>query len=876
MMWRTALILTVLGGLAVPFAQGETLTMSIMGQGSTEPPAGSHTFSNGETVFLSAMPDSGWRFDRWEGDLTGTNPSFEPLVMDSDKNVTAVFVEITAFDLTIIVDGAGTTDPAPGTTTLNENTPVTITAIPDAGFAFDRWEGDFAGEDRFNQSIVMDSDKTVTAVFAAADFTLTMDVIGEGGTSPPSGESGWIAGREADLFAFPTGMDASFDRWEGDLTGSTNPATLTMDGDKVVTAVFTGTETFELTVSVDGNGTTDPAPGTRTFAAGQTVTLNAFPDAGFAFDRWEGDLTGNDGFNQAIVMDADKSVTAFFAAQEVTLSIDVEGAGDTRPAPGVTGFLTGRTATITAVPVAMEWSFDRWEGDLTGSANPGSLTMDADKSVTAVFTTTATSFDLTTQAIGMGSVDPAGTTSHAPGAEIILTATPDPGWQFVSWQDGLTGTENPATLTLITNTVVTAVFTEAPESFTLDTSAVGSGTVDPPGITDHEPGSTVTVTATANVGWEFTGWQGALSGSNNPETLDMDANKTVSAIFTELPPAVLTMSVTGQGVTSPAVGTRTFPRNTEVALSATPAANWAFVQWTGALSGSENPTTLVLDESKSVNAVFERIQFSLTTSVSGNGTVTPAGTTDHDAGSTVSVTAVPDSGWHFDAWEGDLTGSTNPASVTMDASKSITAVFLQDAEGEAEGEGQEEGDGEADGEGQAEGDGEADGEGQVEGDGEADGEGQVEGDGEADGEGQEEGDGEADGEGQVEGDGEADGEGQVEGDGEADGEGQVEGEIDPCGHSADQNGDCVISLSELLRVIQFFNSGGYRCDEAGEDGYGPGFDETRQDCPPHNSDYNPQNWQISLSELLRLIQFFNSAGYFACEDGEDGFCAGLP
>ncbi len=112
----------------------------------------------------------------------------------------------------------------------------------------------------------------------------------------------------------------------------------------------------------------------------------------------------------------------------------------------------------------------------------------------------------------------------------------------------------------------------------------------------------------------------------------------------------------------------------------------------------------------------------------------------------------------------------------------------------------------------------------------------------------------------------------------AEGEGEGESEF----HSADQNHDNLISLSELLRVIQFFNSGGYHCaDPPGstEDGYvpGPGADHS---CMPHASDYNPQNWLISLSELLRLIQFYNSGGYHYCPDAEppteDGFCPGMP
>ena len=50
-------------------------------------------------------------------------------------------------------------------------------------------------------------------------------------------------------------------------------------------------------------------------------------------------------------------------------------------------------------------------------------------------------------------------------------------------------------------------------------------------------------------------------------------------------------------------------------------------------------------------------------------------------------------------------------------------------------------------------------------------------------------------------------------------------------------------------------------------------------CTPHSADWEqPLNFRISLSELLRIIQFFNSIGYFACpgQGTEDGFCIGIP
>jgi hypothetical protein len=89
-------------------------------------------------------------------------------------------------------------------------------------------------------------------------------------------------------------------------------------------------------------------------------------------------------------------------------------------------------------------------------------------------------------------------------------------------------------------------------------------------------------------------------------------------------------------------------------------------------------------------------------------------------------------------------------------------------------------------------------------------------------------------------------------------------------HSADYTQNNKIFLGELLRVIQFFNTGALHCDSAGEDGYAPG--PGPQDCHHHDSDYlEPRDWRISLSELLRIIQFFNSGGYVIAPASEDGF-----
>ncbi|OQY54417.1 MAG: hypothetical protein B6245_21310, partial [Desulfobacteraceae bacterium 4572_88] len=99
-------------------------------------------------------------------------------------------------------------------------------------------------------------------------------------------------------------------------------------------------------------------------------------------------------------------------------------------------------------------------------------------------------------------------------------------------------------------------------------------------------------------------------------------------------------------------------------------------------------------------------------------------------------------------------------------------------------------------------------------------------------------------------------------------------------HRADYDPrDYQISLTELLRVIQIYSNGAYYCGDppstSSGDGYGIGDpDPDSEDaymCQPHDSDYNPRDWQISLNELLRLLQFYNALEYHTDEAGEDGF-----
>ena len=88
----------------------------------------------------------------------------------------------------------------------------------------------------------------------------------------------------------------------------------------------------------------------------------------------------------------------------------------------------------------------------------------------------------------------------------------------------------------------------------------------------------------------------------------------------------------------------------------------------GATIGSPGTTTVTILDNETQN-------YTLTVSAA-NGTVSlsPAGPT-YPAGTVVTMTATPAAGYAFSGWSGAITGAANPATITMDANKSVAAGF---------------------------------------------------------------------------------------------------------------------------------------------------------------------------------------------------------
>ncbi len=267
-------------------------------------------FGKGEEVIMSANPEESWLFDKWIGDVEYYENEIV-LVMDSNKSVSALFEELDEYELTIDIEGEGTTEPSEGTHTYSEGEKITITAYPGEGWMFGGWTGDVSGGEE-HLVLTMDSDKSVTAWFEIREYGLDVFSQGEGSVDMDPEREYYEHGTRVELTAVSE-EDWEFDRWTGDAYGSEEHLILTMDSDKSVTAWFEEEEepTYNLTIEVEGEGTTDPFEGTHTYEEGTEIKITATPGDGWHFVGWIGDYMGEEE-EITITMDEDKELTANF------------------------------------------------------------------------------------------------------------------------------------------------------------------------------------------------------------------------------------------------------------------------------------------------------------------------------------------------------------------------------------------------------------------------------------------------------------------------------------------------------------------------------------------------------------------------------------
>ena len=173
-----------------------------------------------------------------------------------------------------------------------------------------------------------------------------------------------------------------------------------------------------------------------------------------------------------------------------------------------------------------------------------------------------------------------------------LTAIPNEGYHFVSWQDG--NTDNPRTIEVTQDTTFTAVFAINIYSITLTCDATKGSVEGPQG--DFEHGTELTYTATPNYGYHFAQWSDR--DNSNPRSYVVTKDATIEAIFVPNQYSLSALTNPNGSVS----GTGSFDYLTECTFEAIPNYGYHFVQWND--GNKANPRTLVLTQDTTFSAEY--------------------------------------------------------------------------------------------------------------------------------------------------------------------------------------------------------------------------------------------------------------------------------
>ena len=618
-------------------------------------------FAADAQVTLTSTADAGQQFGAWGGACVGQAVGANCIVtMSQPRTASALFAALRRVTITgNATDGRGRVIGALGidcridgaassgtcTADLPDGSPLTLTSVPDAASngsvaqLFAGWGGDCAGAAGVSCTITpTGGNRTANAgFFGGKRLDFSIDGSGGGGVTSVSGVActrtgGTTSGtctqtlmHGTSVTLFPLGDSQSdFAGWGGACAGQQLAmCTLTMSQPRTASALFAALRRVTITGNAtDGRGRVigalgidcriDGAASSGTCTAdlpdGSPLTLTSVPDAASngsvaqLFAGWGGDCAGAAGVSCTITpTGGNRTANAgFFGGKRLDFSIDGSGGGGVTSVSGVACTRTGGTTSGTCTQTLMH------------------------------------------------------------GTSVTLFPLGDSQSDFAGWGGACAGQQLAmCTLTLSQARSASATFVRRVIPLTLTLSGSGNGTVTANGIAvcartsaqsgpvtclrDFEPGTAVTVIATAGLQTEFEGNTGDCAGAA-PCTLVMTAPRSVTSTFKGKGPMRLSieaLGASGSGVVRSAEVTPLIdcaivngmvsggrcstivPAGTTVTLSAVGNPGFALVFWGAGCSGrTTHECTVVMDVPINVFAGFSpALDVQMQLSGSGLGSV---------------------------------------------------------------------------------------------------------------------------------------------------------------------------------------------------------------------------------------------------------------
>ena len=476
-----------------------------------------------------------------------------------------------------------------------------------------------------------------------------------------------------DYSAYQSGQSDLMHKLDGD--------TITMINDSVIVmAAFVVGYDINAASNNDDAGS---ALGAGKYEQNTSVTLTAQPKAGYEFVNWtengtevstSAEYTFTATKNRDLVANFRKLVNVTVTASNDSYGT-VSGGGEYSP---------GTSVTVTATP-ATDCVFVNWTKNGTEVSTSASYTFTAQEDVELVanfrqldnYTVTVVSSNGE-----YGTVSGGGTVKE--GNSVTVVATPSADCYFVNWtKDGVqVSTSATYTFTPEGNVTLTANFEHVQEfTVSVTSSNTAYGTVSGGG--KFKTGESATVKATAIGDSIFVNWtkNGVEVSTSAEYTFTVQESVDLVANFRQPDTYTVTVSSSNDAYGS-ASGSGSYKEGTSVTVTATPAADCVFVNWTknGEQVSTSASYTFTPDSDVELVANFRLLNSYTITAVSSNndyGTVSGGGTYKEGAEVTLKATAIGD--YMFVNWtvDGSEVSTSAEYKFTASANVTVTANFIK-------------------------------------------------------------------------------------------------------------------------------------------------------------------------------------------------------
>ena len=423
--------------------------------------------------------------------------------------------------------------------TYQQGQQCSVSAIANEGYAFVNWtENDTVVALDSLYTFIVNANRTLTAHFESLvpdEYTISVSAHPSNGGSVTGGGT-FQEGQSCTVRA-TANTGYTFVNWteNGSQVSSEANYTFTVNGDRSLVANFTAASyIISATVTPEGSGTITGAGG---YENGQSCTLRATANTGYAFEKWtENGTQVSTNASYTFTVTSSRNLVAHFKVLDYTINVSAQPSNGGAVAGGGT-YQYGQSCTVTAT-ASSGYTFSCWKENSNVVSTDASYSFDVNGNRNLVASFVAELPTMYTIAVSAnpsegGLVTGGGTFQQ--GASCTVTATANSNYTFTNWTENgsMVSTNASYSFTVNGNRNLVANFIVQPQHYTISVSANPNNGGSVSGGGTYQQGQSCTVTATANNGFSFINW---TEGSNVVSTtanysFTVTENRTLVAHF---------------------------------------------------------------------------------------------------------------------------------------------------------------------------------------------------------------------------------------------------------------------------------------------------------------------------------------------------------